>query len=66
MKNALALALQEIFDHRFDSDRDRIDHRIEGNAIKPCIKAKGPPPTRRKPDTKPAEIKSKTDKFVAF
>ena len=48
MKNALALALQEIFDHRFDSDRARIDHRIEGNAIKPCIKAKGPPPNKEK------------------
>jgi len=26
----------------------------------------GPPPTRRKPDTKPAETKSKTDKFVGL
>ena len=28
MKNALALALQEIFDHGFASSRDRIDLRI--------------------------------------
>ena len=28
MKNALALALQEIFDHGSTSSRDRVDHRI--------------------------------------